>query len=136
MLAVGLISSHLASHIAEQNEAILSKERETSMLYQLARDLGAALTLEQVVDIVGRFLRVIEMDSAVLIDEGSEGQEALTIHGTLPIGDEARVLPLRRIDRTPPSTTQTVCSCRSPARRARVAFSPWPGRAACAAATR
>ena len=91
MLAVGLISSHLASHIAEQNEAILSKERETRMLYQLARDLGAALTLGQVVDIVGRFLRVIEMDSAVLVDEGSAGQEALTIHGTLPIGDEARV---------------------------------------------
>ncbi len=91
MLAVGLISSHLASHIAEQNEAILSKERETSMLYQLARDLGAALTLEQVVDIVGRFLRAIEMDSAVLVDEGSAGQETLTSHGTLPIGAEARV---------------------------------------------
>jgi two-component system sensor histidine kinase KdpD len=57
MLAIGLITSHLASHIADQNEAILAKERETSMLYQLARDLGAALTLEQVVDIVGRFLR-------------------------------------------------------------------------------
>lgn len=94
MLAVGLITSHLASHIAEQNEAILSKERETSMLYQLARDLGAALTLEQVVDIVGRFLRAIDMESAVLIDEGSAGQEALTTHGTLAIGDKARALAL------------------------------------------
>ena len=94
MLAVGLITSHLASHIADQSEAILAKERETSMLYELARDLGAALTLAQVVDIVGRFLRAIEMDSAVLINEGSEGREALTIHGTLPIGDRARGLAL------------------------------------------
>lgn len=94
MLAVGLITSHLASHIADQNEAILSKERETSMLYQLARDLGAALALEQVVDIVGRFLRALDMDSAVLIDEGGAGHEALTTHGTLAIGDKARGIAL------------------------------------------
>ena len=89
MLAVGLITSHLASHIADQNEAILAKQRETSMLYQLARDLGAALTLKHVVDIVGRFLRTIDMDSAVLIKEGGAGHEALTTHGTLAIGDKA-----------------------------------------------
>ncbi|MEF8697853.1 MAG: DUF4118 domain-containing protein [Candidatus Accumulibacter sp. UW20] len=92
MLAIGLITSQLASHIAGQSEAILAKERETSMLYQLARDLGAALTLEQVVDIAGRFLRVIAMDSAVLIDQGSEGREVLAIHGALMIDEEERAL--------------------------------------------
>ncbi len=92
MLAIGLITSQLASHIAGQSEAILAKERETNMLYQLARDLGAALTLEQVVEIAGRFLRVIAMDSAVLIDQGSQGKEALAIHGALMIDEEERAL--------------------------------------------
>ena len=94
MLAVGLISSHLASHVAEQNEAILSKERETNMLYELARDLGAALTLEQVVDIIGSFLRAIGIDTALLIDEGSGGQEAFMIRGHLAIGERERELAL------------------------------------------
>ena len=91
MLAVGLITSHLASHITEQNEALLSKERETNMLYGLARDLAAALTLEQAIDTVGRFLRAMDIDAAWLIDQGTDGEEALTLHGT-PLGEKERGL--------------------------------------------
>lgn len=83
MLAVGLITSHLAARITERTEAAQSRERETHMLYELARDLGAALAVEQVSTIIGHFLGTLKMDAALLIDEGLGNGKAFTIHGQL-----------------------------------------------------
>jgi two-component system sensor histidine kinase KdpD len=94
MLAVGLITSHLAAQISEQNDAILSKERETSMLYELARHLGAALSLDEAITIVARFLQTIDMNSALLIDTGSDGKEACVLLGPMNIADQEKQLAL------------------------------------------
>jgi two-component system sensor histidine kinase KdpD len=83
MLAVGLITSHLAARIAERTEAAQSREREAHQLYELARDLGATLTVEQVGEIVGRFLHPLAMEAALLIDEGVSAAEAFVLHGQL-----------------------------------------------------
>ncbi|CAB1367980.1 DUF4118 domain-containing protein [Denitratisoma oestradiolicum] len=56
MLAVGLISAHLTAGMAEQAELARRRERETRALYEMARELGAALGTEQVAEITQRFL--------------------------------------------------------------------------------
>jgi two-component system sensor histidine kinase KdpD len=62
MLAVGLISSHLAALLSERTAEAQSREQETRVLYQLARDLGGALTADQVADITRHFLGAVELD--------------------------------------------------------------------------
>lgn len=94
MLAVGLITSHLASQISEQNEAILFKERETGMLYELARHLGAALNLDGAITTIAQFLQAIGMNSALLIDTGSGGKEACVLLGPMSITDREKQLAL------------------------------------------
>jgi two-component system sensor histidine kinase KdpD len=78
MLAVGLITTHLTSQLAERREEAQARERETRMLYELARDLGAALTVGQAVETVGTFLRTLGMDAAFVIDRGGGGREDFT----------------------------------------------------------
>lgn len=94
MLAVGLITSHLASQISEQSDAILSREHETGMLYELARDLGAALNLDGAITTIVRFLQAIGMNSALLIDTGSGGKEACVLLGPMNITDQEKQLAL------------------------------------------
>jgi two-component system sensor histidine kinase KdpD len=57
MLAVGLITSHLVARVGERTEAMQAREHETRTLYELARDLGAALNVEQAAMIVDRHCR-------------------------------------------------------------------------------
>lgn len=75
MLAVGLITTHLTAQLAERREEAQARERETRMLYELARDLGAALAVEQAAATVGTFLRALGMDATLVIDRGSGGRE-------------------------------------------------------------
>ena len=70
MLAVGLITSHLAALLSERTEEAQAREQETRALYELARDLGGALAIAQVTDIARRFLGRIDMDVSLLIAEG------------------------------------------------------------------
>ncbi|MDD5297897.1 MAG: DUF4118 domain-containing protein [Rhodocyclaceae bacterium] len=67
MLAVGLITSHLAARLSERTEQAQARERETRVLYELARDLGGALTVDQVAQITQGFLAGLEMDTTVLV---------------------------------------------------------------------
>jgi len=70
MLAVGLITSHLVALLAERTRHAQLREHETRILYQLARDLGSALTLGQVADITQHFLASIALDATLLVAEG------------------------------------------------------------------
>ena len=69
MLAVGLITSHLAARLAERTEQAQSREQETRVLYELARDLGAALNLTEVADITRQFLGRIDLDATLLVSD-------------------------------------------------------------------
>jgi two-component system sensor histidine kinase KdpD len=74
MLAVGLITSHLAAQLSERTEEAQARERETRALYELARELGGALAIVQVTDITRRFLGSLDLDVSLLIaDGGREG---------------------------------------------------------------
>lgn len=80
MLAVGLITTHLTTQLAERREESQARERETRMLYELARDLGAALTVEQAAAIVTTFLHTLGMRASLLVDRGT-GPEDFALHG-------------------------------------------------------
>jgi two-component system sensor histidine kinase KdpD len=67
MLAIGLITSHLAARLAEQTEEAQAHERDTRVLYELARDLGGAMNLAQVADITRRFLGNLNLDVTLLV---------------------------------------------------------------------
>ncbi|SBT09128.1 Integral membrane sensor signal transduction histidine kinase [Candidatus Accumulibacter aalborgensis] len=67
MLAVGLITSHLGALLSERTTEAQSREHETRALYQLARDLGGALTVGQVADITQHFLATVDMEGTVLV---------------------------------------------------------------------
>lgn len=87
MLAVGLITTHLTAQLAERREEAQAREHETRMLYELARDLGAALTVEQAAGIIGAFLKTIGPESTLVIDRGSGGREDFVELGQ-PLGEE------------------------------------------------
>jgi two-component system sensor histidine kinase KdpD len=81
MLAVGLIASHLTARLAESTEEAQARERETRALYELARDLGAAMTVEQVTAILERFLGMLSMRVGLLIDEALPARGEFVVHG-------------------------------------------------------
>lgn len=72
MLVVGLISSHLAARLTEHTEQAQASERDTRVLYELARDLGGALTVDQIVDITQRFLGNLDIDVTLLVADIAE----------------------------------------------------------------
>jgi len=56
MLATALITAHLAAGLRRQAEIAARREMQTHALYEMARDLGGALSLEQVEEITRRAL--------------------------------------------------------------------------------
>lgn len=88
MLAVGLITSHLTAQLAERKEAAQASEREMRQLYELARDLGAVLTVEQAVDRLATFLSDHKLEAAVLIDTGLGDAERLATYGRLNLSQQ------------------------------------------------
>lgn len=85
MLAVGLITSHLTAQLAERKEAAQASEYEMRQLYELARDLGAVLTVDQAVDRLATFLSERRLAAAVLIDAGLGGAERFATYGRLEL---------------------------------------------------
>lgn len=67
MLAVGLITSQLAARLAERTAQAQAREAETRLLYELARDLGAALTPEQAAAIIATFLARLDLTPTLLV---------------------------------------------------------------------
>lgn len=57
LLAVGLVIGQLTAGLREQAQVAVRRETDARTLYELARELSAALTTEQVVEIGSRFMR-------------------------------------------------------------------------------
>lgn len=92
MLAVGLITSHLAAQLGERTEESQAREHETRMLFELARELGTAVTLEQVTETLTAFLDKLGMTMALRLDEGLGGKSQLVTHGALKLSPDATEL--------------------------------------------
>nr|WP_315598179.1 sensor histidine kinase KdpD [uncultured Cupriavidus sp.] len=57
LLAVGLVIGQLTAGLREQAQVAVRRETDARTLYELARELSAALTTAQIVEIGSRFLR-------------------------------------------------------------------------------
>lgn len=57
LLAVGLVIGQLTAGLREQAQVAVQRETDARTLYELARELSAALTTQQIVEIGSRFLR-------------------------------------------------------------------------------
>ena len=79
MLAVALITAQLATRLQRQAELAARRERDTRSLYELARDLAGAASVEQVAAIVLRFVeRVGGHSAAVLLPDPDD--RLVTVH--------------------------------------------------------
>jgi len=77
MLAVGLITSHLVARLAVRTEAAQASERNMRQLYELARELGTALNIEQVDEIIGRFHAHLDLTATLLVAGPGHAQAPL-----------------------------------------------------------
>lgn len=82
MLVVGLISSQLVARLSERTLQAMSRERDTQVLYELARDLGGALSVDQVVGIAQRFLGAVDIDVTLLIADAGGKEAAFHEYGS------------------------------------------------------
>jgi two-component system sensor histidine kinase KdpD len=74
MLAVALITAHLTADLRRHVDIAADRERETQSLYELARDLAGAASIEQVASIAEHFLlRAVGMHAILLLpdDDGA-----------------------------------------------------------------
>ena len=70
MLAVAMITGQLAAGLRQQADESISEALRTRALYEMARDLSGALTLEQVAEITRNFLRkVLNADATILLPD-------------------------------------------------------------------
>lgn len=99
MLAVGLITSHLAAMLSERTEEAQAREHETRILYELARDLGCALTAGQVSDITQRFLDGLDIDVLVLVAAESPESTSFDEYGSRRLSDLERTFVRSAYDR-------------------------------------
>jgi two-component system sensor histidine kinase KdpD len=81
MLAVGLITSHLVARLAERTHQAQAREQDTRVLYELARDLGPVLTVEQVAEVTAAFLRNLDLETNLLVAEPTESTSELRCYG-------------------------------------------------------
>lgn len=67
MLAVGLVTAHLVSRLAEQTRQACAGERQIRQLYAVALDMAGAHTRQQVVEAVRRYLERHRLHSNLLV---------------------------------------------------------------------
>lgn len=80
MLAVALITGQLTAGLRQQADAASLKEQRTHALYEMARDIAGALTIEQTAEIVRRFLfGAFSLEVALLLP--NEEGELRTVAG-------------------------------------------------------
>lgn len=118
MLAVGLLVGQLTAGLREQAEAAVQREAAARALYEAARELSAALTLDQIVSIGGRFVNATFGGRCAF---SSSGPTAAWAPRRWP-GPRAR--PMRR----PACPTSTACWPTGPAS---TASRPAPARIRC-----
>ncbi|MGX6568390.1 DUF4118 domain-containing protein [Cupriavidus necator] len=74
MLAVGLVIGQLTAGLREQAKVSVQRETDARTLYELARELSAALTDAQIVGIGSRFLRAAFDARAAFFLVGADGR--------------------------------------------------------------
>ncbi|MCO4863458.1 DUF4118 domain-containing protein [Cupriavidus sp. WGlv3] len=74
MLAVGLVIGQLTAGLREQARVSVQRETDARTLYELARELSAALTDAQIVAIGSRFLRAAFDARAAFFRAGQQGR--------------------------------------------------------------
>jgi two-component system sensor histidine kinase KdpD len=89
MLAVGLITTHLASRLKEQTEQALQAEEVTKNLYELACQIAGAHTLEQVSESASQYLASHGLVASVLV-AAADGALAMQPHGEHAFGSLER----------------------------------------------
>lgn len=100
MLVVALVTGHLTARLRRQARTAGERERRTRALYEMARELAGALTLEQVADSARRFLGMaVPVEASLLLPDGRGGMRAV---GGEPPSPGALALPLRAYERGEP----------------------------------
>jgi len=91
MLVTALTTTHFTSVLRQRAQEAIRRERRTQALYQLAKQLAGALTIEQVVEITDSFVRSqLSGRSSVLIPD--EARTALgTAHSLFSLPIEAHL---------------------------------------------
>ncbi|WP_066734684.1 sensor histidine kinase KdpD [Cupriavidus sp. D384] len=85
LLTVGLVIGQLTAGLREQAQVAVRRETDARTLYELARELSAALTTEQVVEIGSRFMRAA-FDAHVTFFLMSEQGRLVPVAGGTPGG--------------------------------------------------
>ncbi len=87
MLAVALITGQLTAGLRRQAETSALRERQTRALYEMARDLAGAISVEKVADIVNSFLASGFNLEAVLLLPDEQGR----LNATAPTSGRLQV---------------------------------------------
>lgn len=86
MLAVALITSQLVASLAERTAQAKASEHDARQLYELARELGTALHLKQVSEILGQFHAKFDLDAILLVGDSSQAEPVLEVLGPRRLG--------------------------------------------------
>ncbi|WP_064572561.1 sensor histidine kinase [Cupriavidus gilardii] len=74
LLSVGLVIGQLTAGLREQAQVAVQRETDARTLYELARELSSALTLDQIVPIGSRFLRAAFDANSAFFLTSSDGK--------------------------------------------------------------
>lgn len=92
MLAVALVTAELATGLRTQRDAAEERERRTQALYEMARELSAALTVEQIAEIADRYaFEAVGMHARLVLPDD---MPASTGAGAVPDAEAPAVLSL------------------------------------------
>lgn len=85
MFGVGLVISSFTLRIRRQEQEARAREEQTSALYGVSRELGAAVASEQVVEVIAKqAAKVFECAAAVLTKDGSGAPRIAAEFGQVP----------------------------------------------------
>jgi len=85
MLVVAVVTGQLTARLGQQAQEALEGERRTRALYEMARELAGAISIEQVAETTRRFLRrIVRVETSLLLPDG---------HGRLRAVGEDLALP-------------------------------------------
>ncbi|MBK9955045.1 MAG: DUF4118 domain-containing protein [Rhodocyclaceae bacterium] len=86
MLVTALTTTHFTSILRQRAQEAVRREQQTRALYHLAKQLAGVLTVEQVIDITGRFVRSqLPATAVVLLSDAQHKIRAADTQASLPI---------------------------------------------------
>jgi two-component system sensor histidine kinase KdpD len=97
MLVVALLTGQLTARLGQQAQEAQEDERRTRALYEVARELAGAISIEQAAETTRRFLRQsVRLEASVLVPDGRGRLRA--VGEDLPLPDDIS-LPMRAYER-------------------------------------